>query len=192
MQSQRATGATEPQPKGDGRDSQDRRRLGCPESVENGQGQRFLMYVGQPSPGARDVYLARYEIRVDTGHGAGPDVGQSYRECTLPFRSAVHVEDDSTGDAEEPGPRVVSPRGQVVEASPGDEKGFRDHILGVIGMYPALREPEQIGVRRFEERGETRLAVRSPGLVAHAHYMSTTRSSVSPGRQPGATATSPP
>ena len=192
MQSQRATGPTEPQPKGHGRDSQDRRCLGCPESVENGQGQRFLMYVGQSLARARDVNLAGDEIRVDTGHGAGPDVGQSYRECTLPFRSAVHIENDSARDAEEPGPRVVSPPGQVVEASPGDEKGVRDHILGVIGMHPALREAEQIGIRRFEERGETRLAVRSPGLVAHAHDMSTTRSSVSPGRQPGATATSPP
>ena len=179
MQSQRATGATEPQPKCHGRDSQDRGCLGCAESVENGQGQRFLVYVGQSLPRARDVYLAGDEVRVDTGHGAGTDVGQSYRECTLPFRSAVHVEDDSAGDAEEPCPRVVSPPGQVFEAPPGDEKGFRDHILGVIGMHPALREAEQIAIRRFEERGETRRAVRSPGLVAHAHYMSTTSASVS-------------
>ena len=151
MQSQRATGSTQPQPEGHGRDAQDRGCLGCAESVENGQGQRFLMYVGQSLPRAREVYFAGEEVLVETGHGAGGDISESYHERTPPLRSAVGVEDDTAGDAEEPGPRVVSPPWQVIEAPPSNEKGFRHHVLGVIGMHSALREADQIGVRRFEQ-----------------------------------------
>jgi hypothetical protein len=151
MQSQRAAGATQPQPEGHGRDPQDCGCLWSAESVEDGQGQRFLMYVGQSLPRARDIYLAGDEVRVEIGHGACPDLCQLYRECTLPFRSAVGVQDDSAGDAEEPGPGIVPPLRHVIEAPPGDEKRLRDHVLGVSGMHSALREAEQIGVRRFEQ-----------------------------------------
>jgi hypothetical protein len=151
VQSQRAAGPTQPQPERHGRDPQDRGCLRSAESVKNGQGQRFLMYVGESLPRARDIYLASDEVRIGIGHGARRDIRQSYRERPLPFRTAVSVENDAAGDAEQPGPRVIPPRRQVIEAPPGDEKGLRDHVLGVRGMHSALNEAEQIGIRRFIE-----------------------------------------
>lgn len=151
MQSQRAAGPTQPQPECNWRDPQNRGCLWSAESVKDGQGQRLLMCVGQALPRARDIYLAGDKVRVEIGHGACRDVRQSYRECTLPFRSAVGVEDDSTGDTEQPGPRVIPPRRQVLEAPPSDEKRLRDHVLGVRRMHSALREAQQIGIRRFEQ-----------------------------------------
>ncbi len=151
LQSQRAAGPTQPQPEGHGRDPQDRGCLWSAESVEDSQGQRLLMHVGQSLPRARDIYLAGDEVRVEIGHEACRDVCQSCRECTLPFRSAVRVEDDSAGDAEQPGPCLVPPRRQLIEPPPGDQKRLRDHVLGVSRMHSPLREAQKIGVRRFEQ-----------------------------------------
>jgi hypothetical protein len=149
VQSQRAAGPAQPQPERDGRDAEDRGCLWSAESVEDGQGQRFLVHVRQSLPRAGDIYLTGDEVRVGIGRGERRDVGQSYRERLLSFRSAVSVEDDPADDAEQPGPRVIPPRRQIIEAPPGDEKRLRDHVLGVSGVHSALREAEQIGVRRF-------------------------------------------
>ncbi|MBE1470769.1 hypothetical protein H4W33_009843 [Kibdelosporangium phytohabitans] len=100
-------------------------------------------------PRARDIYLTGDEVRVDIGRQACRDVSESYRECALPFRSAASVEDDPADDAEKPGPCVIPLRRQIIEAPPGGKKGLRDHVLSVSGMYSALREAEQLGVRRF-------------------------------------------
>jgi hypothetical protein len=149
MPSQRAAGSTQPQPERDGRDPQDRGCLWSTEFIEDGKGQRFLVHGGQLLPRARDIYLTGDEVRVDIGGGTCRDVSESYRECALPFRSAAGVENDPSDDAEEPGPRVIALRRQIIEAPPGDKKRLRDHVLGVSGVYSALGEAEQVGVRRF-------------------------------------------
>jgi hypothetical protein len=128
---------------------------------------------GQPPPGPGQVDLLADEVVGRRGDERGW-VGQPHRQRALPPGGPERVEEDAARDAEQPGPRIVGPRGQVGQPPPRHQERLRDDVLRVRRVDPALGEPQQVGVSGVVQLGEG-----GSGRRRHIPHLSVTPTSVS-------------